>query len=153
MRRVAESSLIIVSTQTNFRKRNLCAASGSVEARQQRQQSLRLLARHVGRVLREVVGRVRLEDRFDYDLERAERARYGQVDTSWLLGNLAAWVADGRVNLALEGRAVYAFDHFLLARHHMFLMVYFHHKSVIYEEMLRRHVDGSSLVRTHLPCR
>jgi uncharacterized protein len=42
----------------------------------------------------------------------------------------------------MHGRAVYAFDHFLLARHHMFLMVYFHHKSVIYEELLRRYVTS-----------
>jgi HD superfamily phosphohydrolase len=82
-------------------------------------------------------------DRLDYLVRDATftGARYGQVDVSWLLGNLTTWVADGQVHLALEGRAVYAFDHFLLARHHMFLMVYFHHKSVIYEEMLRRYVD------------
>jgi len=83
-------------------------------------------------------------DRLDYLVRDATYtgARYGQVDTTWLLANLAAWVVDGRAYLALEGRAVYAFDHFLLARHHMFLMVYFHHKSVIYEELLRRHLEG-----------
>jgi HD superfamily phosphohydrolase len=83
-------------------------------------------------------------DRLDYLVRDATftGARYGQVDTTWLLANLAAWVVDGRAHLALEGRAVYAFDHFLLARHHMFLMVYFHHKSVIYEELLRRHLEG-----------
>lgn len=95
------------------------------------------------RLLSQIVSSELDVDRMDYLVRDASQtgARYGQVDTSWLLGNLAAWVADGRVNLALEGRAVYAVDHFLLARHHMFLMVYFHHKSVIYEEMLRRHVE------------
>lgn len=96
------------------------------------------------RLLSQIVSSELDVDRMDYLVRDATftGARYGQVDTSWLLGNLSTWVADGQVNLALEGRAVYAFDHFLLARHHMFLMVYFHHKSVIYEEMLRRHVEN-----------
>ncbi|MBX2802635.1 MAG: HD domain-containing protein [Myxococcales bacterium] len=96
------------------------------------------------RLLSQIVSSELDVDRLDY-LPRdasATGVRYGQVDTNWLLANLATWVADGRVNLALEGRAVYAFDHFLLARHHMFLMVYFHHKSVIYEELLRRYIDS-----------
>jgi HD superfamily phosphohydrolase len=96
------------------------------------------------RLLSQIVSSELDVDRLDYLVRDAlyTGARYGQVDTSWLLSNLTTWVANGQVNLALEGRAVYAFDHFLLARHHMFLMVYFHHKSVVYEEMLRRYVDG-----------
>ncbi len=83
-------------------------------------------------------------DRMDYLVRDARftGANYGQVDVGWLMSNLSTWVADGHVNLAVHGRAVYAFDHFLLARHHMFLMVYFHHKSVIYEELLRRYVTS-----------
>ena len=30
----------------------------------------------------------------------------------------------------------------MIARHHMFLMVYFHHKSVVYEELLKRWVTS-----------
>jgi uncharacterized protein len=95
------------------------------------------------RLLSQIVSSELDVDRMDYLVRDAHYtgARYGQVDTTWLLSNLAPWVANGQVNLAIEGRAVYAFDHFLLARHHMFLMVYFHHKSVVYEEMLRRYVD------------
>jgi uncharacterized protein len=95
------------------------------------------------RLLSQIVSSELDVDRMDYLVRDAlyTGARYGQVDTNWLLSNLTPWVANGQVNLALEGRAVYAFDHFLLARHHMFLMVYFHHKSVIYEELLRRYVD------------
>ena len=83
-------------------------------------------------------------DRMDYLVRDAffTGANYGQVDVGWLMSNLSIWIADGQVNLAVQGRAVYAFDHFLLARHHMFLMVYFHHKSVIYEELLRRYVTS-----------
>lgn len=83
-------------------------------------------------------------DRLDYLVRDATftGANYGQVDVNWLISNLEAWPDGGQVSLAMDGRAVYAFDHFLIARHHMFLMVYFHHKSVIYEEMLRRYVQG-----------
>jgi hypothetical protein len=47
-------------------------------------------------------------------------------------------MVDGRAHLALQSRAIYAFDDFLIARYHMFLMVYFHYRSVAYEEMLKR---------------
>ena len=82
-------------------------------------------------------------DRLDY-LQRDSLytgARYGQIDATWLISHLARHVDDaGRVCLALDHRALYALDDFLLARFHMFLMVYFHGKSVVYEEMLKRWV-------------
>ncbi|MFK7930065.1 MAG: HD domain-containing protein, partial [Myxococcota bacterium] len=81
-------------------------------------------------------------DRLDYLVRDAtfSGARYGQVDVDWLISHLVAQPVDGRVTLGLDARALYAFDDFLISRHHMFLMVYFHHKSVVYEEILRRHV-------------
>jgi HD superfamily phosphohydrolase len=84
-------------------------------------------------------------DRMDYLVRDATftGARYGQIEVDWLLSSLAAHPVDGQVFLALESRALYAFDHFLIARHHMFLQVYFHHKSVVYEEMLKRWVTRS----------
>lgn len=94
------------------------------------------------RLLSQIVSSELDVDRLDYLVRDATftGARYGQIDASWLLSNLATWPAHGQVSLALDSRAVYAFDHFLIARHHMFLMVYFHHKSVVYEELLRRYV-------------
>jgi uncharacterized protein len=81
-------------------------------------------------------------DRLDYLVRDATftGARYGQIEVGWLLSSLTAHPVERDVCLALESRALYAFDHFLIARHHMFLMVYFHHKSVVFEEMLRRWV-------------
>ena len=83
-------------------------------------------------------------DRLDY-LQRDSLytgARYGQIDATWLISHLARHVDDqGRVCLALDHRALYALDDFLLSRFHMFLMVYFHGKSVVYEEMLKRWVQ------------
>jgi len=90
-------------------------------------------------------------DRMDYLPRDSHFAgvHYGVFDIDWILNNLATHVVDGRVHLALQDRAIYAFDDFLLARFHMFVMVYFHYRSVAYEEMLRQYFaedgDGWSL--------
>ncbi|RME17695.1 MAG: HD domain-containing protein, partial [Bdellovibrio sp.] len=86
-------------------------------------------------------------DRMDY-LERDAffcGTSYGKVETSWLLSNLTYHINSSHGNnlhLALNRRALYTFDDFLLSRHHMHLMVYFHHKSIIYEEMLLRYLTS-----------
>jgi len=82
-------------------------------------------------------------DRLDYLVRDSffTGAQYGQVDVNWLVSNMARFVSDdGRVSLALDRRALYAFDDFMIARFHMFVMVYFHQKSVAYEEMLKRYM-------------
>ncbi len=99
------------------------------------------------RLLSQIVSSELDVDRLDYLVRDATYtgARYGMgVDVGWLLTSLSAWPADGQVSLALDNRAIYAFDHFLIARHHMFLMVYFHHKSVIYERLLKRYVTSDA---------
>lgn len=83
-------------------------------------------------------------DRMDY-LERDSYfcgTNYGKFDLHWMLSNLTMHQVAGRVYLALNRRALYTFDDFLLSRHHMHLMVYFHHKSIIYEEMLIRYLNS-----------
>jgi HD superfamily phosphohydrolase len=83
-------------------------------------------------------------DRMDY-LERDAYfcgTSYGKFERSWLLSSLSYHVKEGKVYLALDRRALYTFDDFLLSRHHMYLMVYFHHKSIIYEEMLTRYLTS-----------
>jgi hypothetical protein len=80
-------------------------------------------------------------DRMDY-LRRDSwhtGVSYGQFDFDWLLGNLTTHRTQGKVFLALQHRALYAFEDFLLSRFHMFLMVYFHYKSVVLDEMLARY--------------
>jgi len=95
------------------------------------------------RVLSQVVSSELDVDRLDYLVRDAvfSGARYGQVDVDWLISHMLAHPVEGHVTLGLDARALYAFDDFLIARHHMFLMVYFHHKSVVYEEILRRFVQ------------
>ena len=84
-------------------------------------------------------------DRMDY-LERDSffcGTNYGKIDLAWLLQNMTAHLSEGKMYLALNRRALYAFDDFLISRHHMYLMVYFHHKSIIYEEMLNRYLTST----------
>jgi len=79
-------------------------------------------------------------DRMDYLLRDAYfcGTNYGKVELGWLINNLTFHVVQDSVYLALNRRALYTFDDFLISRHHMYLMVYFHHKSIIFEEMLFR---------------
>jgi HD superfamily phosphohydrolase len=83
-------------------------------------------------------------DRMDY-LERDSYfcgTNYGKVDSHWLVGHMTSHAENQKVYLALNRRALYTFDDFLLSRHHMHLMVYFHHKSIIYEELLNRYLTS-----------
>ncbi|MCB9766038.1 MAG: HD domain-containing protein [Alphaproteobacteria bacterium] len=84
-------------------------------------------------------------DRLDYLVRDSyfSGVRYGMVDVNWLLSNMRVHEDEGRVSLALDRRAIYAFDDFMVARYHMFVMVYFHHKSVVFEEMLKRYFTGA----------
>ena len=81
-------------------------------------------------------------DRMDYLVRDAYfcGASYGKVDLDWLLENFRFHIFEDKVYLALDRKALYTFDDFLLSRHHMHLMVYFHHKSVSYEQMLYRYL-------------
>lgn len=82
-------------------------------------------------------------DRMDY-LRRDSYycgVNYGVFDYSWIQRNLCAHIKDGKAYLGLKHRALYAFEDFLLARFNMFLQVYLHHKTVVYDEMLARYLN------------
>lgn len=84
-------------------------------------------------------------DRMDY-LERDSYfcgINYGKIDRDWIVQNISLHIQDHKAYLALNRRALYAFDDFLVSRHHMHLMVYFHHKSIIFEELLTRYLSSS----------
>lgn len=103
-------------------------------------------------VLSQVVSSEMDVDRMDY-LERDAYfcgTNYGKVEIEWLIGNLTCHAVNGRMHLALNRRALYTFDDFLISRHHMYLMVYFHHKSIIFEEMLHRYLTSPDCTY-HLP--
>jgi len=82
-------------------------------------------------------------DRMDY-LRRDSfycGVSYGEFDYGWLVSNLDWHVKDGAAYLALKHRALYSFEDFLLSRFHMFLMVYSHHKTVMFDEMLAKYLN------------
>jgi HD superfamily phosphohydrolase len=89
-------------------------------------------------------------DRMDYLRRDSLHAgvSYGQFDFDWLVGNLTGHIVDQKCYLSLQHRALYAFEDFLISRFHMFLMVYFHHKSVIYDEMLAQYLDSPDCTYT-----
>ncbi|MEE2671002.1 MAG: HD domain-containing protein [Bdellovibrionota bacterium] len=80
-------------------------------------------------------------DRMDYLLRDSYfcGVSYGKFDLDWIIDNLGYVVEDGKAYLGISERAVATFDDFLLCRFHMFLMVYFHYKSVCLEKMLKRY--------------
>jgi HD superfamily phosphohydrolase len=82
-------------------------------------------------------------DRMDY-LRRDSLfagVSYGEFDFDWLVGNLTSHVHQGACYLSLQHRALYAFEDFLISRFHMFLMVYFHYKSIVFDEMLGQYLS------------
>jgi HD superfamily phosphohydrolase len=101
-------------------------------------------------ILSQIVSSEMDADRLDY-LERDAYfcgTTYGRVELEWLISNLTYHAVESQLHLALNRRALYTFDDFLLSRHHMHLMVYFHHKSIIYEEMLLRYLTSPECVFT-----
>ncbi len=80
-------------------------------------------------------------DRMDYLLRDSYfcGVSYGNYDLDWLLDNLSICNINGSARLGISERAVVTFDDFLLSRYHMFVMVYFHYRSVCLEQLLMRY--------------
>jgi HD superfamily phosphohydrolase len=95
-------------------------------------------------ILSQIVSSELDADRLDY-LERDAYfcgTNYGKIEQNWLITNLTYCEVGGEMFMALNRRALYSFDDYLLSRHHMNLMVYFHHKAIMYEEMLMRYLTS-----------
>ena len=93
-------------------------------------------------ILHQIVSSELDADRMDY-LRRDSLysgVSYGQFDFDWIVSHLTSHVDKKNCYLGFEHKALYTFEDFLISRYHMFLMVYFHHKSVIYDEMLKRYL-------------
>ena len=100
-------------------------------------------------VLQQLISSELDADRMDY-LQRDSfygGVSYGQFDYDWLSNNLTTHFVENQnqtyCHLAIEHRALYAFEDFLISRYHMFLMVYFHHKSGIYDAMLAQYFKSA----------
>ena len=81
-------------------------------------------------------------DRMDYLRRDSTNAgvSYGNFDYDWLASNLTGHIKNSKCYLTLQHRAIYAFEDFLISRYNMFLMVYFHYKSVVFDEMLAQYL-------------
>lgn len=97
-------------------------------------------------------------DRMDYLVRDSyfTGVTYGRFDKDWILSHLGAHVAgDGArgrtANLCLDSQAVFAFEDFLLSRHHMFLMVYNHHRTVVFHRLLARYLEGPAGCEVRVP--
>lgn len=84
-------------------------------------------------------------DRMDYLLRDSyfTGVRYGTYDREWLVSNVGVLIdrvatGGGIARLSVDIRALPTFEHFLLARYHMFQMVYYHPISDAYDATLRR---------------
>ncbi|MEO5969659.1 MAG: HD domain-containing protein, partial [Bdellovibrionia bacterium] len=101
-------------------------------------------------ILQQIISSELDADRMDYLRRDSLHAgvSYGQFDFDWLVGNLTGHIVDQKCYLSLQHRALYAFEDFLISRFHMFLMVYFHHKSVIYDEMLAQYLGSPECTYT-----
>ncbi len=100
-------------------------------------------------------------DRMDYLARDAYYCgvKYGANESAWVLRNLTHHGVEDAMHLALNKKGIYAFDDMLLSRHHIHLTVYFHHKSVIYEELLGRYLASKdcdfvipSLIEDYIHC-
>lgn len=81
-------------------------------------------------------------DRMDY-LSRDSYycgVNYGKFDLAWLVSSLTSHIENDHCYLTLGHKAIYTFEDFLISRLHMFMIVYFHHKTVIYDEMLAQYL-------------
>ncbi len=83
-------------------------------------------------------------DRMDYLRRDAYYCgvSYGNFDHTWLANSLTAVQFEGRLGMALGHKGVWAFENFLLARHHMFLSVYYHHTAICFDHLLGRFYDS-----------
>lgn len=83
-------------------------------------------------------------DRMDYLVRDSHftGATYGKVDVDWLIASLGYHQVEDRLQLAINRKALYTFDDFLISRHHMYLQVYFHHKAIVYDEILQRYLTS-----------
>lgn len=100
---------------------------------------------HLRTVLHQLISSEIDVDRMDYLNRDSYYAgvQYGKFDIQWLLKNLSFCFGDASSNreniyLCLKHKGLYTFEDFLLSRYHMFFMVYFHHKSIIFDEMLKQ---------------
>ena len=101
-------------------------------------------------LLRQIISSDFDVDRMDY-LSRDSLScgvKYGLIDFTWLISHFDCHIKNQNLFLAISARALYTLESMLLGRQHMRLIVYFHHKSAIYNQMLKNYAKEC---QWHLP--
>ena len=91
-------------------------------------------------VLKQIISSDLDVDRMDY-LHRDSYfcgVKYGEFDFYWMISNFNAHLQDDSVYLAFNKEALFTAENFLLGRYYLHSTVYYHHKPVIYDQMLRK---------------
>ena len=102
-------------------------------------------------LLRQIISSAFDVDRMDY-LYRDSLScgvKYGLMDYMWLISHFDGHIKEGQVFLAIDSSALYTLESLILGRQHMGFVVYFHHKSSIYNQMLKNY---SKECRWELSC-
>jgi HD superfamily phosphohydrolase len=90
-------------------------------------------------------------DRMDYLLRDSyfTGVSYGTYDIEHLVGNLGVTEVEGQgLVLTIDSTAVRAFEDFLLARYHMFLQVYLHKTTTIFDYFLDKALEDGEFTLT-----
>lgn len=89
----------------------------------------------------------------DFDIDRMDYlyrdslycgVQYGRVDFNWIIMHFNYHIVNKQAFLAIEQTSLYTLESFILAREHMRMVVYFHRKPVIYNEMLKKYAKESN---------
>ena len=94
-------------------------------------------------LLRQIISSDFDVDRMDY-LQRDSLlcgVKYGLLDIIWLLSHFDLHIKGNQAFLAIGKEALYTLESFILGREHMRMVVYCHHKSLIYNEMLKKYAE------------
>jgi uncharacterized protein len=96
-------------------------------------------------VLRQMVSSELDVDRMDYLLRDSfyTGVNYGKYDLDWLCQHGRMHIEDNAAHLAIESRAIFAFEDFLLSRLHMFLAVYYHYVPVGFDHLMQRYAEDA----------
>ena len=68
--------------------------------------------------------------------------KYGLIDFVWLISLFDCHIEGNDVFLAIEKEAIYTLESLIVGRQHMRLIVYFHHNSAIYNQMLKKYAES-----------
>ena len=98
-------------------------------------------------LLRQIISSDFDVDRMDYLYRDSLHCgvKYGLIDFVWIIFHFDCHIVKNQVFLAIEQEALYTLESLILGRQQMRLIVYFHHKSAIYNHILKKYAEDRPL--------